>query len=93
VFVNGRIQLSSGTGNASQLLIAGLPFANVTSSFADAAISVAYNGGFKTDGAFTMVIGTGATSISFYTFSGGNFSGSAATNVQLILNFSGCYQV
>jgi hypothetical protein len=93
VFVSGNIQLSGGTGNASQILIAGLPFANGSGTGIGAAISVAYNAGFKTDGAFTMIIGGSSSVIDFYTFSGSNFSGSSATNVQALLTFSGCYQV
>jgi hypothetical protein len=93
VFVSGNIQLSGGTGNASQILIAGLPFASGSGTGVGAAISVAYNGGFKTDGAFTMIIGGGFSVIDFYTFSGSSFSGSSATNVQALLTFSGCYQV
>jgi hypothetical protein len=92
VFFTFRLQLSGGTADANQVKIGGLPFTVSSGTGNTAGASVAYNGDFKTDGAFTILTAGGSTELSFWTFAGGALAGTA-TNIGHTLQAYGFYTV
>ena len=91
VFVSGRIQLSGGAANGSNLQLGGLPFTAANAAGTQGALCIGYNGGFKTDGNVSLLIAGNSNYAEFYNWSGANFVGLNANNVQATLHFSGCY--
>lgn len=91
VYVSGRIQLSSGTANASALIISGFPFAQLNGVGSQGAICIGYNAGFRTDGNITLLIAGGVQFAEFYKWDGTSFLGTNANSISATLHFSGCY--
>ena len=92
-----RIQLTSGTGNSSQLEINGLPFTSAggppgTGTKSQGGVTINYQAGFKTDFNVSLHVPGSAAEIRFYNqTSGGTFAGSDATNVRAVLHLNGFY--
>ena len=91
VIFDAYLNLSSGTANTGQIIISGLPYANINDGRYGGAF-VNYQSGFISDMEFTMHIQQNGTTIKLYhSGSGAAFQGNQADNILAALIINGMY--